>query len=32
VPVCIDEYQHVPELLQAIKAEMNVQHDNGCWL
>jgi predicted AAA+ superfamily ATPase len=22
-PVCIDEYQHVPELLQAIKAELN---------
>lgn len=32
VPVCIDEYQHVPELLQAIKAELNKQHDNGRWL
>ena len=31
-PVCIDEYQHVPELLQAIKAELNRQHDNGRWL
>ncbi len=31
-PVCIDEYQHVPELLQAIKAELNKQHDNGRWL
>jgi uncharacterized protein len=32
VPVCIDEYQHVPELLQAIKAELNKRHDNGRWL
>lgn len=32
VPVCIDEYQHVPELLQAIKAELNKQHENGRWL
>jgi predicted AAA+ superfamily ATPase len=32
IPVCIDEYQHVPELLQAIKAELNKQHDNGRWL
>ena len=31
-PVCIDEHQHVPELLQAIKAELNRQHDNGRWL
>jgi len=31
-PVCIDEYQHVRELLQAIKAELNEQHDNGRWL
>jgi uncharacterized protein len=31
-PVCIDEYQHVPELLQAIKAELNRQHDSGRWL
>jgi len=31
-PVCIDEHQHVPELLQAIKAELNKQHDNGRWL
>jgi predicted AAA+ superfamily ATPase len=31
-PVCIDEYQHVPELLQALKAELNRQHDNGRWL
>ena len=31
-PVCIDEYQHVPELLQAIKAELNKQHENGRWL
>lgn len=22
-PVCLDEYQHVPELLDAIKAELN---------
>jgi predicted AAA+ superfamily ATPase len=31
-PVCIDEHQHVPELLQAIKAELNRRHDNGRWL
>lgn len=31
-PVCIDEHQHVPELLQAIKAELNRHHDNGGWL
>ncbi len=31
-PVCIDEYQLVPELLQAIKAELNKRHDNGRWL
>ena len=31
-PVCIDEHQHVPELLQAIKAELNQRHDNGRWL
>jgi predicted AAA+ superfamily ATPase len=31
-PVCIDEYQHVPALLQAIKAELNKQHENGRWL
>ncbi len=31
-PVCIDEYQHVPELLQAIKAELNREHENGRWL
>ena len=28
-PVCIDEHQHVPALLQAIKAELNQRHDNG---
>lgn len=32
IPVCIDEYQHVPELLQAVKAELNEQHENGQWL
>lgn len=32
IPVCIDEYQHVPELLQAIKAELNKHHENGRWL
>ncbi|MFN0089724.1 MAG: AAA family ATPase [Acidimicrobiales bacterium] len=31
-PVCIDEYRHVPELLQAIKAQLNNRHDNGSWL
>ena len=31
-PVCIDEYQHVPELLQAIKAELNKSYDTGRWL
>lgn len=31
-PVCIDEYQHVPELLQAIKAELNRERENGRWL
>lgn len=28
-PVCIDEYQRVPELLQAIKAELNRRHAPG---
>jgi uncharacterized protein len=28
-PVCIDEYQRVPELLQAIKGELNRQHTPG---
>lgn len=28
-PVCIDEYQHVPELLDAIKAELNVDGSPG---
>lgn len=28
-PVCIDEYQHVPEVLQAIKAQLNRRHTNG---
>jgi uncharacterized protein len=28
-PVCIDEYQRVPEVLQAIKAELNRQHSPG---
>jgi uncharacterized protein len=31
-PVCLDEYQRVPELLEAIKAELNKRHDNGRWL
>lgn len=31
-PVCIDEHQHVPELREAIKAELNQRHDNGRWL
>ena len=28
-PICIDEYQRVPEVLQAIKAELNRQHSPG---
>ena len=28
-PVCIDEYQRVPELLQAIKGELNRRHAPG---
>ena len=32
LPVCIDEYQRVPGLLQAIKAELNKHHENGRWL
>ncbi len=28
-PVCIDEYQRVPELLQAIKSELNRHHTPG---
>ncbi|MGH9187363.1 MAG: ATP-binding protein, partial [Acidimicrobiales bacterium] len=28
-PVCVDEYQHVPLLLDAIKAELNVNSDPG---
>jgi uncharacterized protein len=28
-PVCIDEYQRVPELLQAIKGELNRRHNPG---
>ena len=28
-PVCIDEYQRVPELLQAIKGELNRHHSPG---
>jgi predicted AAA+ superfamily ATPase len=28
-PVCIDEFQHVPEILDAIKAELNVRLDAG---
>jgi predicted AAA+ superfamily ATPase len=28
-PICIDEYQRVPALLQAIKAELNRRHTNG---
>lgn len=31
-PVCIDEYQHVPELLDAIKAELNVDGSPGQFL
>lgn len=31
-PVCIDEYQHVPELLDAIKAELNVDGSPGRFL
>ena len=31
-PVCIDEYHYVPDLLQAIKAELNTQYGNGRWL
>jgi uncharacterized protein len=28
-PVCVDEYQHVPELLDAIKAELNLDGSAG---
>ena len=28
-PVCIDEYQHVPEVLDAIKAELNKEQSPG---
>lgn len=28
-PVCIDEYQRAPGVLQAIKAQLNRQHTNG---
>ena len=28
-PVCIDEYQRVPAVLQAIKAQLNRHHKNG---
>lgn len=28
-PVCVDEYQHVPLLLDAIKAQLNVNSDAG---
>jgi predicted AAA+ superfamily ATPase len=28
-PVCVDEYQHVPEVLDAIKAELNQQTSPG---
>ena len=28
-PVCVDEYQHVPEVLQAIKAQLNRRHADG---
>lgn len=28
-PVCIDEFQHVPEILDAVKAELNVRLDPG---
>jgi predicted AAA+ superfamily ATPase len=31
-PVCIDEYQHVPALLDAIKAELNVDGSPGRFL
>jgi len=31
-PVCIDEYQHVPELLDAIKAELNRDGSAGRFL
>lgn len=31
-PVCIDEYQHVPELLDAIKAELNTDSSPGRFL
>lgn len=31
-PVCIDEYQHVPELLDAIKAELNRDSSAGRFL
>lgn len=31
-PVFIDEYQRVPAILQAIKAELNVHHANGRYL
>lgn len=31
-PVCIDEYQHVPELLDAIKAELNTDGSAGRFL
>ncbi len=31
-PVCIDEYQHVPELLDAIKAELNRDGSPGRFL
>jgi uncharacterized protein len=28
-PVCIDEYQRVPAVLQAVKAQLNRNHENG---
>jgi uncharacterized protein len=31
-PVCIDEYQRVPAVLQAIKAELNRNHSSGRFL
>lgn len=31
-PVCIDEYQRVPAILQAIKAELNRNHSHGRYL
>lgn len=31
-PVCIDEYQRVPAVLQAIKAQLNQRHENGRYL